>query len=75
MSDTTDDLEYGIDMWDMEVKAMDREAEWRKGKHTTKAGNTIKIKDMETSHLQNTIRHFSHLNTKPLERELKKRLT
>jgi len=72
MSDTTDDMEVGIDLWNDE-SGQCREEEWRKGEHTTKDGTTLKIKEMETSHLENTIRHFDHLDTRPLKRELKRR--
>jgi hypothetical protein len=72
MSDTTDDLDWGVDLWDDPAND-NREEEWRDGKHTTKDGHTILIKDMTTSHLINAIKHFDHLNTKPLKKELKKR--
>lgn len=73
MSDTTDDLDYGIDLWDDEGRGDKREKDWKKGVHTTKTGTKIKIRDMETLHLENTIKHFDHLDTKPLQAELKRR--
>ena len=72
MSDTTDDLEYGIDLWDDSVSAS-REEQWKQGKHQTKEGRTILIKDMEISHLERTIKYFDHLETTPLKKELKRR--
>ncbi len=50
-----------------------REKIWKKGKHETKAGDMLKIKEMTTDHLINTINHFKSLDTSPLEKELKKR--
>lgn len=47
---------------------------WEDGEHKTKEGEIIKIKDMTTSHLKNTIKYFSEaFNTSILEKELKKR--
>lgn len=73
MSETTDDLEYGIDLWDIPPDSISREKQWKKGKHTTKDGQVLKIKEMETSHLRRTILYFNHLDTTPLKKELKKR--
>lgn len=42
---------------------------WANGVHKTKTGEIIKLKDMEVSHIENTIKYFKPkgLNTKPLE--------
>jgi len=55
------------------TEAQRMERRWKRGKHKTKEGEIIKIKDMETSHLRNTINFFSNLDTLPLKRELNKR--
>ncbi len=48
MSDTTDDLDYAFDLLDIDDD-LQREYEWSNGRHTTKAGDFIKIEDMKTS--------------------------
>lgn len=73
MSDTTDDLECGIDLWYGDEADIEREKEWLKGFHTTKTGDTLKIKEMKTSHIQNTINYFYWLNVTPLKKELTRR--
>lgn len=50
------------------------ESRWKRGNHKTKDGELVKISEMEMSHLCNTIKLFSHYNTKPLTDEIKKRL-
>lgn len=50
------------------------EARWKRGNHKTKDGRLLKISEMRMDHLCNTIKFFSHYNTKPLTDEIKKRL-
>jgi len=71
MSEFTDDMEVGF-MWG-DIQVMDREHEWAEGVHTTKDGGEIKLKDMPTEHLKNTIKYFKDYDTSELEKELRRR--
>jgi hypothetical protein len=76
MSDFTDDMETRSAWFDMQISSKNRE--WRKGYHTTKSGERVKLSDMEPDHLRNTIKYFNRheingYDTAPLEDELKKR--
>lgn len=46
---------------------------WREGEHETRDGENIKLSEMTTQHLKNTINYFDSLDTTPLEKELKRR--
>lgn len=77
MSDTTDDLE----MWssgadEYEENVWKREKEWSSGFHTTRDGEQLKIREMETSHIKNCINYFEDdHDVSALKKELKRRLT
>ena len=46
---------------------------WREGEHITKNGEVLDLEEMSISHLKNTIKYFSKLDTTPLKKELEKR--
>lgn len=49
--------------------------EWKKGFHIDGDGNNIKISEMTTKHLENTIKYFKdEYDTSILEQELNKRI-
>lgn len=51
------------------------EARWKRGTHITEKGREIALRDMEYSHLKNSIKYFQQkgYDTRPLEKELIKR--
>ena len=57
MGDMADDMEAKAMEYESEVYS--REAMWRNGTHETRDGQMLKLKDMSTQHLQNTINHFA----------------
>lgn len=62
-----------IDVYDP-ILYIDPYLDWEQGFHTTKDGEQIKLRDMTTEHLKNTIRYFKRTqDTTPLEKELEKR--
>ena len=66
----------GIDSyWADEISPADniRVEEWENGFHTDREGNEIPLSEMTTSHLKNTIKFFSGLDTSALEAELERR--
>ena len=63
----------GISDYSMIDEVTQLEDCWNKGYHKDNDGNELYLKDMTTSHLLNTIRFFSHLDTSSLEKEVKKR--
>lgn len=73
MSDTTDDMEIYSSLLEdyLEISPLDY---WKLGSHKTKNGEIIKIKDMKTSHLENTIKYFKNLDTSILRLELLSRI-
>jgi len=54
---------------------LSNESNWENGYHIDQREQRHEIKDMSDSHLLATIRYFSHLDTKPLQREVKRRKT
>ena len=80
MSDTSDDMEclsgaYEASQDREEERNEEREIEWRQGFHVTRDNEEIELENMTTKHLKNTINFFDFLDTKPLEKELRKRKT
>lgn len=72
MSDTTDDLDCFDEDWLLREQ-IDREKQWQKGIHKTREGTMLLIKNMEASHISNTIKYFEGYNVSPLNQELKRR--
>jgi hypothetical protein len=69
-------VEDWIDYGDVPAEYRDseeREQEWKDGLHTDEKGNMFTLGEMSDSHLLNTIKLFSKLDTKPLIKEAKKR--
>ena len=50
-----------------------REAQWKKGVHTDADNKRWPLENMRLTHLKSTIKTFSHLDTRPLEKELRRR--
>ena len=46
---------------------------WKEGKHRTREGDIIDIRNMRTDHLINTIRYFRGYSISPLIEELERR--
>lgn len=65
--------EEGIDALDV-PEYIYNEENWKNGFHVTQDEKIIRLSDMETKHIKNTIRYFSDIDTSPLEEELNKRL-
>jgi hypothetical protein len=54
------------------VNDTERERLWAKGEHENGDGRLWALERMTNAHLQNTISLFSHLNTTPLQKELRR---
>jgi len=52
---------------------LSNESNWENGYHIDQGELRHEIKEMSDSHLLATIRYFSHLDTRPLQREAKAR--
>lgn len=69
-----DMMEGLADQYQGEIEAVQNR--WNKGWHETKEGKKLKIKEMTTQHLINTINYFKgydDLDTSPFQRELDRR--
>jgi hypothetical protein len=77
MTDSMQDREKMAIMAELAYEAiLEREKLWEEGYHITKNREKLRLKEMTTSHLKNTISYFKELeyDTSPLEKELKSRL-
>jgi Fe2+ or Zn2+ uptake regulation protein len=77
MGDISELIEDGRDFWDEYEEAVyEINKRWASGRHMLKDGKCIKIKDMETPHIQNCINLWSKnkdYDLTPFRKELKKR--
>lgn len=75
MSDGEHEVDFGSGFNDEDSKLQAREESWTRGEHTTSKGQTLRLEEMATPHLQNTINKFKGegYDTSALEAELAKR--
>jgi hypothetical protein len=76
MTDSMEHFEYMAIMGELyyeDILAIEKL--WEEGYHITKNREKLKLKEMTTNHLRNTINYFKQLeyDISPLEKELKKR--
>jgi hypothetical protein len=64
--------DMGVDAYDV-PEHFYNELHWKSGFHYDANDKAHLIREMETSHLENTIKYFSELDTTPLKKELKRR--